>query len=281
MLDLKGEKLFQVRGVANGDKVIAAIDIPRGCELREVSVKVSLTGLSAKLEREVAMGYGAAAYVFEVQDPDTRETYDTLWDRFVPKYTDADIIDLDTTTANTTPFWEPGEASWEDVFELGNTPTKTFGRKKLMTFADPGSAGLRFVDQATPFEPLWIPADMFHIRNNRPLRAVKRPQVWMAAVATPAFDDTVTTRVQLVEKEWGQIQYAKSTLERALVDQLVISTDTAYVAASDVMRKYLAPNVLEEDAASFVSELLSMFGVISWTLRVPGDIEIGKVDMTP
>ncbi len=282
-LSLRGEKTFQVVTGSNADIVIAAIDIPAGCTLRNVSIPVSMIGVTPAIEREQAVGYAAAAYVFPVEDPDTRVNYDTLWDRFVPKYTDADIIDLDTTGSIASPFWEPGEASFEDIWDMGTMPTKVFGRKKLLTFADPGSAGFRFQPAETPFEPQWFPADKFHVRMNRPIRA-KSPSVFLLAVASPAYDDTVTTRSQLGEQDWGQIQYAEATLERALMDQLVLTeagATTPWIEASDVLRSYLAPNVLEITSGLFITASYNVYGTCTWTLDVPGHLSLEVVDLTP
>lgn len=283
MLTLAGEKMFQHLIGTNVDTVFQAIDVPAGCTLKNVHIKLSVIGSFLAREREQAWGYGIAAYFLPVEDPDTRVSYDTLWDRFVPKYTDVDIIDLDTTTGAATPFWEPGEASFEDVYDMGNQPLKTFGRKKLLNFGDVGSAGFRFQPSETPFEPQWFGADVVHIRMNRSMKT-KGPMVWAVAFAAPAFDDTVTAFAQLGENQWGQIQYAEATLERSLIDQLVLveaGAETPFEEASDTMRQYLAPNVFELTAGSFVTESCILFGTTSWELDVPGRLSLDRVDLTP
>lgn len=284
MLDLMGERYFQIAVAANVDRVFAAIDIPAGCVLKSVNIKAHMTGASPSIEREIGTGYAVGAYQFPVEDPDSRVDPDVLWDRFVPKYTDVDVVDLDTNTAVSTPFWEPGEASFEDVYDMGNRPIKTFGRKKLLTFADPGNAGMKFVDQATPFEPQWIAADNFGIKLNRPIMRAHAPSVWMAAIASPNWDDTTGTYAQLAEEQWGIIQYAGDALSRALMDQLSLTEAGAtqpYQKMSDTLRAYLAPNVFEETGSAWSAQQMNLFGSINWTLQVPGEIKVGAIDLTP
>ncbi len=283
MLDLMGEKTGQVLIGADLDTVLVGIDLPASCTLKNVQITVDMVGTSVAKERENAIGYAAAAYIIAVEDPSIRVDYDVLWDRFVPKYTDLDVIDLDTTTAVTTPFWEPGEASFEDVFDMGNRPQKVFGRKKQMNFSDPGSSGLKFQPSETPFEPQWFGSDRFVMRMNRGVR-VRNPSVLLLAVASPAFDDTVTARSVLTEAQWGQIQYAEATLERALMNQLVLQeagAETPWEEASDTLRQYLAPNVFEVTAGAFVTEGWNSFTQAQWTLQVPGKMEFDRIDLTP
>ncbi len=283
MLDLKGEHTSQLAVQSGADLVIQTLDIPAGCELRSINTRVHVIGAAVANEREQAAGYAAKAMMIEVEDPDTRVAADVMLDRFLPKYTDVETIDLDTTTADTTPFWEPGEGVFEEIFEMGNTPLITFSRKKLMSFADPGSAGLRFQPAETPFEPQWFGADMFHVKLNRPIRT-KRPTTYLLAMAAPSFDDTTTTRSQLGENEWGLIQYAEATLERALMHQLglfEVGAETPWIEASGLLREYLAPQTLEITAGAFLSETWTVFVQSSYTVRVPGRLAFKAIDLTP
>lgn len=282
-LDLVGEKEFLIQTGSNNDVVAVAIDIPAGCKLKNLSISCDVIAAAAAFERETACAYAAAAYIFPVEDPDSRVDYNTLWDRFVPKYNDLDVVDLDTTAVDATPFWEPGEGLFDQVFDMGVQPVKIFGRKKRMNFADPGSAGMKFQPAETPFEPQYHPADRFNVKTNRPMRA-RQPSVMLLAVASPAYDDTTTVRAQLAENQWGQIQYAEATLERALMDTLALTEAGATIPwanASDTLRQYLAPDVFEEVAGSFVATAYLVFGRCSWTLNVPGEMDIGRVDLTP
>ena len=283
MLDLKGEMLSHVIITGGVDTVIQAIDIPANSELRSVDIRVDLIGAAIAHERETSVGYAAKALVIAVEDPDTRVAADVMLDRFLPKYTDVETIDLDTTTADTTPFWEPGEGVYEEIFDMGNTPMVTFSRKKIMNFADPGSGGMRFQPAESPFEPQFVVADSFRVRQNRVIKT-KRPSTYLLAIASPAFDDTTVARSQLGENEWGQIQYAEATLERALMDQLgetEAGAETPWVQASALLREYMAPQTLEITGASFNSESYNAFIQTNFTVRVPGRMNFKALDLTP
>lgn len=284
MITLHGERMGLRATGTNADVVLTAFDLPAQSVLTGMSCKVDLTPISIAFEREVALGYACAVALIELDDPDTEESYDDLLDRYMPKYTDADVINLDTAAADTSPFWEPGEASFEDVYDMAQQTKVLYRRKRLLTFADPGNRGFRFQPAESPFEPQWTPAESFTIRINKRIRT-RKPSCLVVGLASPAFDDTTVTRhAHLGEKEWGQIQYAESTLERALMNQLVIEeagAETPWVDASLVLRKHLAPNIEEATSASFLTESWNAYVWMQFSHTVPGRMSIKSVDLTP
>lgn len=280
---LVGERMGQRASGTGVDKVLDGFDLPAGSVLKKLKVDVHMVGAMVSMERETAMAYACACYLIPIPDPDTAVTYDDLWDRFVVKYTDTDGIDLDTAANDVGPFWEPGEASFEQVFEMGDQPLRLWQRKKLLTFADPGNAGLRFQPAESPFEPQWIPSDKFTIKLNKSIR-VPKPASVLWAVAIPAFDDTITTRTMLAENEWGRIQYVEQTLDQALIDQLDLveaGAETPWEDASVLLRKHLAPNVLEETATRFDTQQFVMYHTAQFEHSVPGHRSYKRIDITP
>ncbi len=281
---LKGERHAHTLGGGGGtDTVVTAFDLPADSVLRSVYCEIDAIGAVTAREREVASWYSCAAYLIELDDPDEVATYDALWDRFVPKYTDSDTIDLSTGEADTTPFWEPGMTNFDEIFDMGDMPLKLFMRRKTMTFARPGSAGFRFQPAETPFEPQWLPADAFTIRINRPIR-VRKPSVFVIAMGFPLTTDTTTTRPTLVENEWGRIQFVESTLEMALIDQLNVveaGAETPWEDASVLLRKHLAPDVFEQTTGAFVTENYNVFSMMQFSHTVPGSMDFRVVDLTP
>ncbi len=282
MISLKGTRMSQVLSGSPGDTVVCAFDVPAGCILQGFTGKAQLIGASARLEREVAAGYAMAGVMIELNDPDTADVYDDWWDRFVVKYTDVDTIDLDTLTVDTSPFWEPGEANFQELYDMGDTPRRLFTRKKLMTFADPGSGGFRTIDEVTPFEPIWIPSDSFTFSGGKGIRT-RKPSVVMIGVAAPAFDDTFVATPHLLEAEWGRIQYIEATLEDALIDQLGLDeagANAPYTDASVLLRKYLAPNILEVTSGAFSATAFNVFMELEFRVLVPGKMDFKSVDLT-
>ncbi len=280
---LKGERHAQTVTGTGNDTILTAFDLPADSVLRSLYCEVDAVGVQAAVEREQGIFYAVAAYLMELDDPDEVVTYDVLWDRFVPKYTDSDTIDLSTGEADTTPFWEPGMTNFDELFDMGDMPLKLFMRRKMLTFSNPGSAGFRFQPAETPFEPQWMPADKFSIRVNRPIR-VRKPSVLIIAMANPVTTDTTTVRPTLIENEWGQIQFVESTLERALIDQINLveaGAETPWEEASVLLRKHLAPDVFEATAGAFVTQGFNCFTMMQFAHTVPGQMSFRSVDLTP
>lgn len=280
---LKGERWFHVLSGTNTDTVMTAFDLPAESVLRNIRCKMDIIGVQIALEREKAVMYALAAYLVQLDDPDEVISYESLWDQRVQKSTDVDLIDWNTGSTDTTPFWEPGEAIFEEVFESGDLPQRLWMRKKRLTFADPGSAGLRFQPSESPFEPQWMPADIATFNLNKPIR-VSKPSVVMVGMSNPALDDTTTTRPMLTEFEWGQIQYIVPTLERAFITLSALTesgAESPYEEAPALLRKHLAPDVFEETAAAFLTEAFNVFGDLQFEHTVPGTMEFASVDLTP
>lgn len=283
MILLKGERHAQLLTGAGGDDIILAFDLPAGSVLQGFKADVHVIGTSVALERETAVGYALAAYLIEVQDPDSVTAYDTIWDRFVSKYTLTDTIDLDTANADNEAFWEPGEGNFEEVFDMGDQPMRLYMRRKMLTFADPGNMGLRFQPSETPFEPQWFPADRVFVSSRKKVR-IKKPSVLLIGHAQPGYGTTTTSRTHLTENEWGRIQYVEQTLQHALIDQLnVVETgaETPWEDASVLLRKHLAPSVFEAQGASFLTQDWNIFATLQFRHTVPGSMAFKSVDLTP
>lgn len=283
MILLKGERHAQINTGSGGDDVVLAFDLPAQSILRGFEADLHIIGTSLALEREKALGMAVAAYVIELDDPDTADTYDDIWDRFVVNYTDVDTIDLDTVGTTDTAFWEPGEADFETLFHMGDQPKRLFMRRRMLTFADPGNAGYRFQPSETPFEPQWFPAERMRVASRENVY-IRKPSVCLIGIAQPAYDDTATTRTHLTENEWGQVQYMESTLERSLVDQLNIveaGAEVPWENSSALMRKHMAPNVFEATAGAFITGDWNVFATMQFQHTVPGSMDFSVVDVTP
>lgn len=284
MILLKGERYTHTIATAVEDTVIQAFSLPAESVLKSVDVQVDMISNSVSRERERATMYACAAYIVPIEDPDTAVSHEVLWDRFVPKVTDVDTIDLDTLNADVTPFFEPGEADFDQMFEMGDRPERLYLRKRMLNFANPGNGGIRFQPSETPFEPQWIGAESFSVKINRSIR-IKSPSVFLMAIASAALDDTtVTPETHLTETEWGQVMYVESTLERALMDQLNLVEAGATVPwenASALLRKHLAPDVFEETAGAFVTDTYNVFSIMNFSHTVPGKMDFRVVDLTP
>ncbi len=267
------------RSVAAGsDQVVLGVPLPSGSVVHDVRCDITLLQKVALAIDKVAM-YACEAWIIPVTDPDTIITYDVLWDRFVPKDTDVDILDLDTGATDATPFYEPGEPDWSQLFDVGLRPERLYHKNRLLTMAN-GSI-MSFHDTQTPFDPLWHPGDSFTIRVKKRY-VVRQPSYLLIGIANPSLDDTqVPMGSTLVEEKWGQMKYVGHVLERALLHVLGVveaGAETPWEEATALLKEILEPDVREETAATFVSAAWDVTAKSIVDLSVEG--VLGQVALT-
>lgn len=257
---------------ADTDQVIGGISLPGGTTLNGINGHIELWG-QTDLSSANIVAYGVEAYVIPVIDPDTAVTFEALWNRFVPKDTDTQTMDLDTTAADTTPFWEPGESDWNDIFELGVRPERIFRRLRYIT---PGSSQRwPYIDTATPFAKEWRPTESFNVSVKKRVH-VKNPSVVLFAIASPLTDDTTDTEEStLLEDEWGQVKYMGETLERAQLSLLGlggVGGGTPFDDAVDLLQKHADPDVFEFGAGVFIAHTWLGLARFKFDHTVPGHL---------
>lgn len=248
-----GRRLSSI-GVGPGtDEVMWGISLPSDTVVHRVSGEVHISGPNQKITT-IQMMYGVRAAVLPILDPDAAANFQVLWDQLIPKDTDVQAIDLDTSATDATPFFEPGEADWSKVLDIGMRPKVVYDKTKVLSAMSPHS--FRFQDNQTPFLPVWSAGDMFTF-NFKSFR-VRQPSALVMAFASPSLDDTIATvEAALAENEWAQVKYAEETLERAMLDLLGLTeagATTPFEEATDVLQKHLLPDVHEETAADWGTE---------------------------
>lgn len=240
----------QILASSGGDQIITGIALPQDTVLNDVKVKVNLIN-QGTLTTDQAAFFGVEAYILPVLDPDAGVTFETLWDTLVPKDIDTQTIDLDTGATDTTPFFEPGEVDWTQLLDVGLRPRKVYSRYRMSTVHN---AVFAYKDSESPFEKRYQGGDQFTIRIKRPMR-VRQPSAFVVGLASPSMDDTTTSlRSVLAENEWPRIKYAGTTLEHAMIDLLGLveaGAETPWEDATDLLQKYLEPDVYEETAGRF------------------------------
>lgn len=241
-----------VREVTAGtDKVLFGISLPSDTKIGNIRARIALHGSAVRLFTQ-AIAYGVEGWILPVLDPDTPVTLDVLWDQLVPKDTDSETLDLDTGATDATPFFEPGEADWSQMLDVGLRPQRVYQRLRMRSMGSGDAWNLSSSDV-----PQWIPRDTFEINISKPMR-VKQPSALVFAMASPAMDDDITTQESvLAESEWGQIKYATELVERAQLDLLGIGVPgsvTMWDLATKLLQKHLEPDMVEESTAiTFVS----------------------------
>ena len=267
-------RLTDLDVAAGQDRVVLGISLPSDTVVHDVRARIRFHS-DAKASSQTSFAMGCEAYILPVFDPDSAANYDTLWDQLVPKDTDVQTMDLDTGTTDTTPFFEPGEADWTSLFDVGLRPERLYRRTRVLNIVDGGL--WQGIDTETPFGLQWIPGGVVPIHIRRKLR-VRQPSVLVIGFASPNFDDTTSAaQAILLEAEWPQVKYIGHVLERALLHVLGLveaGAETPWEEATALLQKHLDPDPLEETGARFGSLTWHLMAEMTIDHSVPG--ELGK-----
>lgn len=274
MLRMYGRRLSQIATALGTDQVMIGYSLPSDTVIHDFRLRAILQGTTTTgLAWLFAHMYAVESWILPVLDPDSGATYDTLWDQLVPKDTDVQTMDLDTGAVDASPFYEPGEADWSSVLDVGLRPERLYHKHKIMT-ATTGRS-MAFQDSQSPFNVLWVAGDVLNIHIKRRLR-VRQPSVLVTAIATPNLNDTTAT-VQgiLGESEWGQVKYAGNMLERALLHLFGVTeagAETPWEEATAVLQKHLDPEVYEESGGAWGAEQYRVWSEAMLDHSVVGEI---------
>lgn len=255
---------------ANSDDVLAGIWLPAKTKVNSARGYVA-THVSAPQAIGVAVMGAVEGWVLPVEDPDAAQTMTVVWDLFVPKDTAANVLDLDTATQDTTPFFEPGEVYWEALFDIGEQARRVYHHHWMSTAGHNSVAVNR--DPETPFLYEFIPGANFKIGNG-PFR-VTGPSLLVFGFASPSLDGTSAAEAiaALAEEDWGQLQFIDHVLERAqlaLLGLVEAGAETPWEEAAVLLRTYLDPLVFEETATVFTAVTWRAFGELQIDLEVEG-----------
>lgn len=259
---------------ANTDQVIFGISLPSDTVVNRVRADVHLVGGGTEGYLE-AFWYGCEGWILPILDPEDNASFDVIWDQLVPKDSDIQTLDLDTGSQDTTPFFEPGEADWAQLFDVGLRPQRIYQRLRLLTYATANKPHT-VTDAAN-----WTPTDVFRIELNRRF-VVRQPSVMLFAVASPGTDDTTSTiETALSETEWSQVKYMEHVLERAQMDLLGLTeggAETPWEEATNLLQNHLEPDVMEDSAGRFSSITWNAFTDALIDHSVVG--RLGKITVT-
>lgn len=261
----------------NSDEVMFGVSLPGQTALHGASGIVGINNVATSL-LNVGHRYAMEGWLLPIEDPDGAISFDSLWDQFVPKDTDADDMDLDTDALDTTPFYEPGEIDWQALTKIGFQPTRVFARSKMMTF---GLAPTGF--NITSSDVLqWVAQDRFPLRlKKKGGYFIERPMALVFAIASPNLDDTIATvEAALLESEWSQVRFIKATMQRALMQLLGVieaTAETPWVEAAALLQKVLEPNVFEQTANFWTVASWRATGELMVDYSVEGELTMGQM----
>lgn len=234
---------------AGADAVLFGMSIPKNSVINRIGAQIALQAQVISTMNFVHM-YAVEGWILPVLDPDTPASYETIFDQLVPKDTDTTTFDLDTGTADATPFFEPGELDLSQLFDVGLKGKRIYQRRKVVSWGL-RPAGYR-QDNQTPFAEEWWPVDNFVLNVSRRYR-VLQPSILVFSVASPSLDDKTTSHANTVaENEWFQLQFLTDTMKRAIIDTFDLTeagAETPYAEAIAMVQTTLEPNIVEISGA--------------------------------
>lgn len=268
---LRARRPFGVSVVATGtDSVLAGVWVPSGSIISRVQGVVKINNSTA-LSLAQAAAVGLEGWILPVEDPDSIGTMNSFWDSHVPKDTVVDILDLDTGAADTSPFYEPGNITWEFLYDLGVHAQRIFHRHHIVSALD---AILIRQDEETPFLEEYFAGFLERVDVSRQFR-VREPSLVVFAIAVPDTADTSSTSpvAGVLERDWGRIKYIDHVLEMAMMDLLGITeagAETPWEEASALLRTYTDPSLFETNSGTFIGTSWTAVGELVFDIVVPG-----------
>jgi len=280
MLRLIGRRKGQ-RSISGGaDQVLCGISLPSDSVIHDIRMRgeVLTGGAGQENAANVVIPYALEAWILPIDDPDATADFDDIWDTMVPKDSDVQTLDLDAQAADVTTFYEPGEADWQALFDVGLRPQRLWHHHRDMSINN--TTGIVFIDSQTPFQPKWQTGAMYSWHDRKRYR-VRQPSVLVIGAGSPSHDDTVSTvELPLGENEWARVKYLGDTLKQALMDVLGLTEaggETPWEEAADLLQRHLDPDVMEETTGFWSSSTLLMTAEMTVDHSVVGELGIGTV----
>jgi len=283
-LRMKAKRTFALNVLDGEDTVLWGITLPGKTVLNGFRVNLSyvnaLVAAAELHEASEATALAVETWLIPHPDPDSPNSYDSFWDRFVPKDTDSEIIDLDTTSLDAAPFWEPGELNLNLALRLGNQPMRLSHWHKLLTITN-GAAWIGQLIVSAADDPMWMPGGNLQIRVNKRV-FIPKPALLICAMAIPNMNDVVTVmEPTLTEQEMLLVRFMRASLEGAIMHQIGISgagATTWFDTASAALLNHLNPDVFEQVAGMFaLAESFRLTGESSIDHTVEGELTLKSI----
>lgn len=260
---------------ANSDKVIAWTPVPGEGRFEQLWADIDVSSSTRRYITQAAM-YGVSGYMVQMDDPDTTDTIEDLWDRMIPKPLvlssatyDMDIVPGGGTgalTGSTIPAYEPGEV---DVIALVDNDAdgirEWYRREKMVTFSE---KPLAFETDET-----YTPTDRFKVRVTGGLNA-SRASYMLLGISSPNLDmtDVDSDLNTLTEQEWAMLKYLETFLDDAWKHLIGVAgaSGTPYSTIAVLTDRLIAPNIVMEYSNAFQEVTWNYHCKATWQIDVPG-----------
>ncbi len=278
MIRMFARRYMELDCAVGADRVFFGISLPSDSVIHDINLEVHLRQAEFLSVANVTM-YAIEGWILPILDPDSVVNFNTLWDNLVPKDTDVENVNLDTTGADATPFFEAGEPDFSQMLDIGLRPERVWSSSRMLTISKGSVATIQ--DNQTPFKARWLPGTTQEIRIRKRFH-VTQPSALVFAIANPSLDDTTATEpTAMAEDEWVQTKYIGMVLERAMLHLFGIveaGAETPWEEATALLKKHLEPDVFEETAGNWAQAL--------WKIAARGIVdhsvvgEIGQIAVT-
>lgn len=251
---------------ADTDQVITWVPVPKDGRVDQIWFDVSIK--VGQVDINDAVMYAISGQVFAVQDPDTLDTVDDMWDRMVPKdKINTAEIDTDTLTPDTSPEQEMGEVELERAFGEQQGITEFFRRRKRISYPQ---SPFGFVDGSPD---LYTPIDYFKT-HARIMARVDKPSIAAIGFSAPLMDVTTGTFPSIpLDHEWQMLRWMEVFLFdhwKNIVGLTETGAETPYIDATNFITELLEPAVVEETTGAYLAASHTVFCGATWQITVPG-----------
>ncbi len=250
-------KQLTMRQIAVGvDEVAAFMPIAPGGTFHSLQGEVLLQASDVS-KNSVGM-YPAAVYAAQmVEIDDLVDTWDDLWDRYIPK--DQDVsetaatyqLDAGRDTENQAPFEEPGEPSPNALFDMTEPTQLLFKREQLTAIGK----------QPVGFEGAAV--DTYHLTESYGVsirQNIRFPNGGFVAlgISNPNFDDVTPTPPQAMASIFDVLRYEHledflHTAKLALLGATETGAETPFVDTLSLIEELTEPTVFEITAGRFLN----------------------------
>ncbi len=271
--------------IASINLLVGADTVVFGCSIPSDSVITSMRGevhfIGEEINWKKAALYALDGYIIFPEDPDAGTGYDSAWERFVPKAIGwaNGGLDLDTESSNSVSFYEPGQATVEDIMDLGSVPERVFKHRGFRTVAN-NPAGYNFVasDLSTYFPIAVIP-----INVKKQYRVHQHESMLLFAGASPLVTDvTVSQKAMVTERTWGYLKYTADYLHMAflaLTGEVETGAESPYEDIMNDLENELNPPIIEAVAGDFDDMVYQLFGHLTVQVTVPGNFNVSSLSL--
>lgn len=280
MTRLLAHRMAQRLLASSTDEVLFGISLPSDTVIHDIRFNIAILpdAPGPEIPADQVLPYAAEMWILPIDDPDATADFDDIWDTLVPKDSDVQVLDLDAETADATVFYEPGEADFSAIFDVGLRPERLYHKHGVLSINN--TMGMRWPDSQTPFAPKWQPGKEWSHHDGKRYR-IRQPSVLLVGVGIPANDDhTSTVEAPLAENEWGRVKYMGDTLKFALMDVLGITeagAETPWEEATDLIQKHLDPDMMEETDGFWSTTALNFYGELTVDHSVTGELGVGFI----